>query len=315
MREVRCAAMIRWKWAVTVTIGLAAVTACSSELHPFIESRRSPLLFAHRGGGGVAPEATLPTLLSAQDDPEAIVEFDVHRSKDGHLVVIHDDTVDRTTDGSGRVDELTLAQLQALDAGFCTRPNVGDGTASLNECRSAPASDFPFRGRGYRIPTLTEVLSALDLRTAISIEVKAPGFEADFAQMMRASGRMDGLVVGSALDDVAIRLQELLPELPHYLPEAAATCFALTSKLGLDYAACPRYDIFASPLTGAGLALDTDGILSDAHRVGTAVVYWTINTELDMERLFRLGADGIFTDYPATARQVLERLRAGGALP
>jgi glycerophosphoryl diester phosphodiesterase len=273
------------------------------------------MLFAHRGGGGVAPEATLPTLLAAQADPEAIVEFDVHRSKDGHLVVIHDETVDRTTNGSGRVEDLTLAELQALDAGYCARPNSGDGTASWDVCRSAAASEFPFRGQGYRIPTLEEVLSALDSQTPIAIEVKSPGFEAQFAQTMRSYGRLERLVVGSALDDVAVRLRDLLPEPPHYLPEGAATCFALTSKLALDYAGCPRYEVFASPLSGAGLALDTRGIVSDAHRLGTAVVYWTINTEAEMERLFRLGADGIFTDYPATARQVVDRLRAEGALP
>ncbi|MES1157546.1 MAG: glycerophosphodiester phosphodiesterase family protein, partial [Haliangium ochraceum] len=281
---------------------------------------RRPFLFAHRGGGGILPEETLPTLLAAEArDAAAIVEFDVHRSRDGHLVVIHDASVNRTTNGQGRVADLTLGELQALDAGYCASPGKGDGTASAADCQ-APADPtlpalFPFRGAGLRIATLDEVLAALSRQTFISIEVKAPGFERQFADTMRASGRLDHLVTGSEDDDVAVRLEDLLPEAAHYLPRAAATCLALTAKLALDYQGCPQFDVFASPLAGAGLALDTGGVLRAAHRRGMVVIYWTINDEPTMERLFRLGADGIFTDYPDRGRQVVERLRVAGELP
>jgi glycerophosphoryl diester phosphodiesterase len=231
-------------------------------------------------------------------------------------VVIHDDTVDRTTNGTGRVADLTLAELQALDAGYCARPGEGDGTAPREQCRAAAdVSRFPFRGQGYRVPTLDEVLSALPTDAPIGIEVKAPGFEQQFAETLRASGRMDHLIVGSALDDVSIRLKDLLPEVPHYMPSGAATCLGLTAKLRLDYPSCSEYEVFASPLRGAGLALDTPEVLEAAHGRGALVIYWTINEAAEMERLFRLGADGIFTDYPDRARQVRERLRAEGVLP
>jgi glycerophosphoryl diester phosphodiesterase len=285
-------------------------------LHPFFTAHTRPLVFAHRGGGGVAPEATLPTLVGAHArHPEAVIEFDVHRSRDGHIVVIHDASVDRTTDGRGRVSELTLAELQALDAGYCATPGIGIGTEDEGDCHRADPARFPLRGQGFRIPTLAEVFAALPAEALISIELKQAGMEAELAAVLRASGRMDRLIVGSEFDDAAVRLEHLLPELPHYYPTAAATCLALAAKTVGNYAACPHYDAFASPLSGAGLALDTPGVLRSAHRDGVAVIYWTIDEPAEMEHLFRLGADGIYTDYPDEAFAVLQRLRSQGALP
>jgi glycerophosphoryl diester phosphodiesterase len=301
---------------------MASVLACADKKeHPFFRAQEGagrPFLFAHRGGGGIMPEETLPTLLAAHArDPLAIVEFDVFRSRDGHIVVNHDPTVDRTTNGTGNIADLALDELRALDAGYCASPGKGDGTAPAAICLD-PAADpaaFPFRGMGFHMATLDEVLAALPLDAFISAEVKASGFERQFADTMRASGRLDHLVTGSEDDDVAARLKDLLPEAAQYLPRAAATCLALTTKLSLSYQGCPQYDVFASPLSGAGLALDTRDILDAAHHLGVTVIYWTINDEPTMERLFRLGADGIFTDYPDVGRQVIDRLRVAGVLP
>jgi glycerophosphoryl diester phosphodiesterase len=294
---------------------------CSDRaLHPFFladAAHRRPFIFAHRGGGGsLGPEEALPTLLQAQkNDPLAVVEFDLHRSRDGHLIVIHDDTVDRTTAAHGRVEDFTLAELQALDAGYCFRPGKGDGTAEGADCSAGNPADFPRRGKGDHLAALEEVLAALPADAWVSIEVKTSGIEQQFADVARASGRMDRMITGSEDDDVAVRLKDLLPELPHYLPRGAATCLALAAKLHLDYPDCPQYQAFASPTEGAGLALDTRGVLDMAHANGVVVIYWTINDEPEMERLLRLGADGLFTDYPDIARKVVDRLRAEGALP
>jgi glycerophosphoryl diester phosphodiesterase len=300
---------------------LLGPSACSDRpLHPFFledAARRRPFVFAHRGGGAtLGPEEILPTLLRAQrEDPLAVVEFDLHRSRDGYLVVIHDDTVDRTTNGHGRVEDLTLAELRALDAGYCFREGVGDGTAEGAACREGNPADFPRRGKGDHIATFDEVLAALPADAWVSIEVKTPGIEREFAAAVRASGRASRMITGSEDDDVAVRLKDLLPELPHYHPRGAATCLALAAKLHLDYPDCPQYQAFASPLEGAGLALDTRAVLDMAHRQGATVIYWTINEEEEMKRLLRLGADGLFTDKPDVARRVVEELRKAGQLP
>jgi glycerophosphoryl diester phosphodiesterase len=294
-----------------------ALAACGGEpMHAFFTSRARPLIFAHRGGGGLLPEETLPALLSAQaNDPQAVIEFDVHGTADGHFVVFHDPTLDRTTDGTGEVSAHTVAELKLLDAGYCATPGVGNGTAEDGDCKGADPARFPFRGQGYQIATLDEVLAALPADTPASVELKQPGRERELADALRASGRMTHLITGAEWDDVAVRLKALLPELPHYYPTAAATCLALAAKAGGSYAACPHYEAFAAPLSGAGLALDTEGVLAAAHDDGVAVVYWTINDESEMARLFLLGADGLYTDYPDRARRVLDGLRAEGMLP
>jgi glycerophosphoryl diester phosphodiesterase len=284
--------------------------AADRPLHPFFRSQNGPLIFSHRGGGGVEPEATLPTMLRGlQRNSEAVLEFDVHQSRDGHLVVIHDDTVDRTTDGTGAVADKTLAELQALDAGYCATPDQGNGTAPQGACHDAAPAGFPFRGKGYRIPTLDEVLGALPAQTMISVEVKQSGLEKRIAEVLRASGRLDQVIVGAEPDEISVRLRDVLPEVPHYYPTGAAKCLALSGKAHWSYAACPQYEAFASPLSGAGLALDTAPVLASAHADGVAVIYWTINDKATMSRLFRLGADGIFTDYPDRAREALAELR------
>jgi glycerophosphoryl diester phosphodiesterase len=190
---------------------------------------------------------------------------------------------------------------------------VGDGTAPRGSCDPAgSAATYPHRGKGLRIPTLAEVLAALPMGTFLSVEVKQQGIEQQFAELMRASGRLDHLATGAENDDIAVRLRDRLPEAAHFLPKGAATCLALAAKLRLRYPDCPRYDLFASPLTGAGLALDTSAVLDTAHGYGAQVIYWTINEQSEIERLFRLGADGVYTDYPDRARAAAERLRAEG---
>ena len=285
-------------------------------MHPFFTKQARPLIFAHRGGGGLLPEETLPTFMSLHSSyPLQVVELDVFSAVDDQLVAIHDATLDRTTNATGPVSARTVAELQLLDAGYCATPGVGNGTADVGDCKNGDPSRFPFRGQGYRIPTLAEVFAALPASAYVSVELKQPGKEHELAQALRASGRMDHLITGAEWDDVAARLKDLLPELPHYYPTAAATCMVLAAKADGSYAACPHYEAFASPLTGAGMALDTTAVLGASHDDGVAVIYWTINAEPEMEHLFLLGADGLYTDYPDRAQNVLDRLRAQGRLP
>jgi glycerophosphoryl diester phosphodiesterase len=263
----------------------------------------------------VEPEATVPTMVATHmRNPEAVIELDVHGTRDGKVVVMHDSTVDRTTNGTGHVADQFLDELKALDAGYCSTPGEGNGTAPSGQCHDAEPTKFPFRGGGYQVPTLQEVLDALPLEALISVEVKQVGMERAVADVLRASGRLVRMVVGAEHDTVAVRVKDALPEVPGFLPTGAATCFALSTEAGWSYPACPAYEVFASPLTAAGLALDTRGVLDAAHTEGMAVIYWTINDEPTMERLFVLGADGIFTDYPDRARVVLDRLRADGTI-
>jgi len=309
---------LRLSIAPTLALLCVLSAGCADEpLHPFFTKQKRPIIFAHRGGGGIEPEATIRTIQSTMAAyPDQVIEFDVHRTKDDQIVVIHDDSVDRTTNGAGRVAALTVAELKMLDAGYCATPNKGNGTAESGECHGATdAAAFPFRGAGYQIPTLAEVLDVIPRDRFISIELKTDDLEQRVAQILRDQGRLEHTVVGSEHDDAALKLLRALPMLPHFMPEAAATCFAFAAKIGNDYVACPNYEVFAAPTSAKGLSLDTTGMINAAHARGMAVVYWTINEEAEMDHIFRIGADGIFTDYPDRAARVLARLRAEGAVP
>jgi glycerophosphoryl diester phosphodiesterase len=282
---------------------------------PVLSDVRRPIVFAHRGGSGEGPESTLAAMLAAvARDPDVAIEMDLHRSRDGHLVVIHDDTVDRTTDGHGRVAALTLAELQALDAGHCATPGRGRGTAPAAACR-AGGGDFPFRGRGHRIPTLDEVLAALPRTTAIMIEVKAGGFEAQVAETLRRSGRQGRLVMGSGKDDVAAKLRRALPDALQFFPRGPGLRLGAGLKLAGGRLSRPDYQVLATPRAALGARIDSPAMLAAARRLGILVAFFTINDEAEIEALVRAGADAIITDYPARARRVIDRLRARTALP
>ncbi|NIV97894.1 glycerophosphodiester phosphodiesterase, partial [Candidatus Saccharibacteria bacterium] len=112
--------------------------------HPFFNLRKNNdvLVIAHRGGLGLRPENTLEAFRNAEAMGADIIELDVHSSKDGHVVVMHDDTIDDTTDGSGNVSDFTLDELKQFDAGY-----------NWTEDKTT----YPYRGKGIKIPTLTEV--------------------------------------------------------------------------------------------------------------------------------------------------------------
>ena len=129
--------------------------------HPYFDVA-TPTVIGHRGSAGEAPENTLASFALGLKAGAAILESDVHLTRDGVPVLLHDDLVDRTTDGSGRVAELSLTRLHALDAGH--RFNTDGGRS------------YPFRGRGLRVPTLEEALAAFpDARFNLELKEGVPG--------------------------------------------------------------------------------------------------------------------------------------------
>jgi glycerophosphoryl diester phosphodiesterase len=292
------------------------------------------MVWAHRGGAHEGPENTIPTMLAAiRRDPQVIIEIDARATRDGQIVVLHDATVDRTTDGSGKIAELDLAAAQSLDAAHCslaridenaatnpvpaesdlsTLPLVPGGTARPTACRDAAQSHrFGLRKRGFRIPTLAEVMQALPRSTVIAIEVKTRGFEAELARLLLDSGRGGYLVVGSGHDDVGTKLRGLLPPgfAAHYFPKWAAMRLAVGTRLAGGKISWPEFQILASPKRVAGISLSGAGFISDLHRQGLWAMYFIIDDEAEMERLFNAGADAIITDLPTLAARVRDRVR------
>ena len=252
----------------------------------------APFVIAHRGSSGRAPENTLEAFDRAvREDGAEGLELDLHRSRDDHVVVLHDRTVDRTSDGHGRAAAFTLTELQALDAGHHFRDERGE---------------FSFRGRGVRIPTLEEVLDRYP-DTWLSLDLKEgdPVTERRTIELVDAAGARDRVVVSAESPRSARRLADLAPDLPRFFDRAAAWRFYLRHRTRFWPGYRPPGSSLQIPVAYRGRRLDTSRLIADAHRFGIAVRYWTVNDTTTMERLIDRGADGIITDHPARLRDLL----------
>lgn len=262
----------------------------------FLESPY-PLNMAHRGGAALAPENTMLAFQNALAVGADVLELDVRASRDGELVVIHDETVDRTTDGSGKVAEMTLAQLQALDAGYRYSPDNGHS--------------FPYRGRGIKIPTLREVLAAFpEARINIEIKQTAPPIEEAVARLIEEMGAQDRVLVASFDDGVIQRFRRLMPEVATGASTGEVQSFYLLQRFGLSAFYRPVANALQVPDRSGEIQLVTPRFVAAAHAQGMKVHVWTINTPDRMRQLLQIGVDGIITDRPDLLRQVLAEVLA-----
>jgi glycerophosphoryl diester phosphodiesterase len=264
--------------------------------HPYFAG--APLLIAHRGGAGLAPENTMAAFRSAVDDWGAdMLELDVHASRDGKVVVIHDPTVDRTTDGIGRVEELPWSELSRLDAGYHFKDTAGR---------------HPFRGAGVRLPLLDELLETFPFMR-LNVEAKVPGVGALLFEAIRRH-RAEHRVLIAAEDEVA------RADIPHYSgPWGASRVqlrrFFLAQRLGpFGRIYTPRADALQIPDVWEGRQIASPGFVREAHRRNLPVHVWTVDEPADMRRLLDWGVDGIQSDRPDLLAQVLHEM-AGRPLP
>lgn len=249
-----------------------------------------PQLIAHRGGAALAPENTMAAFRQAAHDWAAdAIELDVHVSADGECVVIHDPVVDRTTDGVGPVATRTLGQLRELDAGY--------GFTRDDET-------FPFRGKGVRIPTLSEVLEALPEMHFI-VEVKTTAAQSPFFETVRRAGAADRVIAGAQHD----RLRTRFDEYPGPVSASAEQLwrFYLLHRLRLAPLWAPPVDAVQMPEHWRGRRVLTSRLVADLHAHEIPVQIWTVNEPAEMERLLDWGVDGIMTDRPDLLAELLAR--------
>jgi glycerophosphoryl diester phosphodiesterase len=260
--------------------------------HRFLEGLKPTLHISHRGGSKLAPENTMAAFRQAVEVYRTdMIELDVHATRDGELVVAHDATVDRCTDGSGGISSLTYSELQQLDAG----------------CRFTPdGMHFPFQGRGVRIPRLLEVLRGFP-QLRINVELKAAGFEKAFASLVRAEQAVDRICCGSESDAIAAKLHDALPEACHFFPRDALTAFILAVKAGEQPFDDERYAVLDMPLWFQGMRLFDEALRDAALRMGRWINLWTIDDPEEMRSLIAEGAGGIMTDRPDLLRAELNR--------
>nr|MBV6628701.1 hypothetical protein [Oceanococcus sp. HetDA_MAG_MS8] len=285
-----------------------------AQTNPWLERR--PIGFAHRGGVREFPENTLFAYTQAQRLGLDVLEMDVYPTADGEIVVIHDATVDRTTEGSGEVSALTLAELQALDAAYWFVPGVGttrDAEESAYIYRGIATGDKAppegFRAADFRIPTLQEALAAYP-NHLLNVELKpspqtSGEYEATVARILNDYGRNTDVMVASFLDTSAALFKANAPCISTAVPTAqvAAAVAAGQGPLpGLPLGSL--YHAFQVP-PALGLEVVNADFVADAHANGLAVHVWTIDDCEQMISLLDLGVDGIMTDRPAVLAALL----------
>jgi glycerophosphoryl diester phosphodiesterase len=277
-------------------IVLVAVAQPAAECSPCLRDQPRPLVIAHQGGDGLWPSDTMYAFERAVALGVDMLEMDLHVTADGHPVLMHDETVDRTTNGTGRLEDLTLAQVKALDAGY--RWTADDGQT------------FPYRGQGITVATVEELFQAfpdMPMNIEIKLVERIPIAE-PFCQMIRQYNMQDKVLVASFHQDAMDAFRAACPEVSTSITQDEVINFFVRQKLGLAASYSPPGQAVQVPETRAGLRILTNGFVTSAQQRGMDVHAWTINEEADMQRMIDLGVNGIITDYPDRLLGLLGRL-------
>ena len=244
-----------------------------------LTSLPQPVIFAHRGASAHAPENTLAAFELALAQNADAIELDVKLSADGHAVVIHDSTVDRTTGRRGRVKDLSFQQLKALDA----------------------SGSFSEKYRGEKIPSLEEVFEAVGQRTFINVELTNYTTPRDslvetVCMLVKRLGLQKRVLFSSFFASNLSKARAYLPDVPTGLLAFGGLLGAWARSFGFNFG---KYEALHPYLKDV-----TSQQVQRVHRLNRRIHVWTVNEAEDMRRLFHWGVDAIFTDDPRLAVQV-----------
>ncbi len=226
------------------------------------------MIIAHRGASVAAPENTLAAFRLAIQQGADGIELDVHATADGHLIVMHNATVDRTTDGEGAIAELTLAEIKRLDAGRWFAP------------------DFA----GERVPLLEEVLEVARGHLLVDIEVKVAGIEAEVVDMVKRFDMVNAVLLTSFFPQVLTAAQALAPEIPGGLLQLHGE---------VDEALRLRVPVLLPLLTSLSRAM-----IDTSRQHGMAVIPWTARTEGEIQQALHHAVHGIIVDDPLMVQRL-----------
>ena len=263
--------------------------------HPFFDNfTQKPIVFAHQGGNLLSPGDTLFAFERAAELGVDILEMDAHITKDGVLVIIHDATVDRTTNGSGLVEEMTLAEIKALDAGYWWTD--GDGES------------YPFRGQGITIPTLEEIFERFpDYPVNIEIKKTEGSIAEPLCEMIRDYGMQNKTMVVSFSDARIKEFRQVCPEVATSAAKQEITKFVILNYLFIGGLYSPAEFALQVPESNSGILIVRPGFINGAHARNLQVHVWTPNTREEIQKFIDLGVDGIMSDRPDILMELLGR--------
>lgn len=270
----------------------------SDESMPFFEKKKTRTYnIAHRGGAALAPEETLEAFAKSEEAGADMFEYDVHITKDGHLIASHDATVDRITTGTGYINDLTLTEIKALDA--------GEKFVDVN-------GESPYKGQGVQLATVEEIFLLFPHKRAV-IELKDTNrpelYEAmnqEIWRLIQQYNMEDKVIIASFDHKINQRFKEISNgQVAIGAGESEATSYLTKMILRLNGLAHTDAQAFQLPTTQHGLDLTQKNIINGSRQRGIDVYYWTINDEGTMRDLIAKGVDGIMTDNPELLEKML----------
>ncbi|MEX1349814.1 MAG: glycerophosphodiester phosphodiesterase [Desulfobacterales bacterium] len=252
------------------------------------------LVIAHRGGPSLGPESTLYTFRKAVKLGVDVLEMDVRSTRDGQLIILHDDTVSRTTNATGPAQNYTLVDLKKLDAAHRWSPDNGQ--------------TFPLRNKGVQIPTLPEVFEAFP-QTKLNLEIKEARSSTiqSLCRLIRDHQMTSNVVVASFDTDSLKEFRRLCPQVATSAGASEARLFFGLQKAYLEAAYSPVVQVLQVPEALGDLRIVNKRFIDAAHARNMRVQVWLANDVTSMQRLLELGVDGIMTDYPQRLMEVLKK--------
>ncbi len=281
--------------AIAIALRLFAKPAPASAYYS--NPRPDVLVIAHQGGDGIFPGDTLYAYEHAVALGADVLEMDAHITKDGEIVLMHDEKVDRTTNGTGLIEDLTLADLKKLDAAYQWSKDSG--------------KTFPFRGQGIQVPTLKELFEKFpDMRYLIEIKLTKNPIAQPFCDLIREYHMQNRVIVGSFHDDAMALFRQTCPEVATGAAQNEVTAFVLLGKVFLSGWVSPKYQDLQVPWETSeskGIPIMTARFIREAHAKNVKVEPWTVDDPTLMKQYIEWGVDGIITDRPDLLLQVLGR--------
>ncbi|HYA35038.1 MAG TPA: glycerophosphodiester phosphodiesterase [Candidatus Binataceae bacterium] len=254
-------------------------------------STKAPRAFGHRGSAGTHPENTLISFRAGYAAGARHMEFDVHMTRDGEIVVAHDESLERACGRAGLIKEMAWDEIIRADAGYTFGEDRG----------------FPFRGKGVRIPRLADVLKEFpDVRFIIEVKQTAPTLVAAMLSIIDRYAMRRMVLVASEHQQPLDEIRKLAPGIPTNFAyhEVAGFMQAMAAR---DANYRPPGDALQIPPTYGDWRLVTPKLVAWAHECGLVVDVWTVNDESEMTSLLDIGVDGILSDYPERLIRLIER--------
>jgi len=255
---------------------------------PYYDGVTGTLVIAHQGGDGVWPGDTIYAFEKAVEIGADVLEMDAHITKDGRIVLMHDETVDDTTDGTGLIEDMTLEELKKLDAAY-DWSNDGGQT-------------FPYRGLGIQVPALDELFEKFpQMRYVIEIKLTKNPIDKPMCDLIRKYNMQDKVLVASFHDDAMAMFRKTCPEVATSASRTEVRNYVLLGKAFLWGFYIPKFQSVQPPFDpkdSLNIPIMTKRFISESHAKNIRVEPWTVDDPALMKQYIEWGVDGIITDRP-----------------